>query len=169
MVAYIIWGILTFITTSIVPYLKKLKKMKILKKLMNIMFYVIGADFGEHGFWTVTGAFADGKNKERLLVAFSYAFFSLSALLPAAISGFIANYILQEKFVLKCGDVINDDLCFQSRDECCEIISSHDFTNFYAFIGGLTSNFIATWALLRIVGYLLLNAFPVFTIYAKRK
>ncbi len=57
----------------------------------------------------------------------------------------------------------------EKAEECCEIISSHSATRFYSFVGGLTSSLIGTWAVVRIVGYLLLNAFPVFTIYAKRK
>ena len=95
-----------------------------------------------------------------------------ASLLPAAIVGFISNFVLEEKFELKCDDnfVTDDiDLCFDSSYGCCKVISSHSWRNFYRFLGGLASNIIASWAIIRICGYLLVNASPDFSVHANRK
>eukprot|EP01083_Nonionella_stella_P049819 132716_1 len=95
---------------------------------------------------------------------------SFAILFPSAVIGFLANFILEEKFVLECGDDITAEyLCFEEEYGCCEVISSHDYRNTYEFVGGLASNVIATWAVIRVVGYLVINAFPSIAAYATRK
>ena len=94
----------------------------------------------------------------------------MAALLTSSFIGFIENFILEEKFELKCSaDIVNNELCFNdSGHGCCDVISSHDIRNTYTFIGGLASNILATWAVIRIVGYLIVNMAPEAAVFAKR-
>ncbi len=95
---------------------------------------------------------------------------SLASFVPAAIVGFIANYVLEEQFELKCSEEIeNTAICFDDGHGCCEVISSHELVNSYEFIGGLASNIIATWAVIRIAGYFMINASPSLALYVHRQ
>ena len=92
-----------------------------------------------------------------------------AALLPASIVGFIANFILEEKFELQCrDDFVNEDLCFDSDYDYCEIVLTHNWRNTYGFIEGLASNILASWAIIRICGYLLVNADSNFSAQVKK-
>ena len=82
----------------------------------------------------------------------------LAAMIPAAISGFLANYFLEERFELKCGkDLDNEEIiCTSDGKQCCNIISSFDIADSYNFIGGLFSNMLAVFALIRILACLMI-------------
>lgn len=84
--------------------------------------------------------------------------------------GFIANFILAERYELQCKEeYIEGDVCFEEADSCCKIISSHDWNNLYVFTGGLASNILAIWATIRIFGYFMVHADPVLATYVKRR
>eukprot|EP01084_Bolivina_argentea_P139935 246116_1 len=164
MITWVVWSVLTFIITSVNVYSATLEKDKITKIVNNIVLPVVGVDLG--GF-TESDVFETGEWWELVV---RYICQALACLVPAAIAGFIANYIFEEKFNLECGaDIKNDYLCFESEYGCCHIVSSYDIANSYIFIGSLASNVLAIWAVVRIMGYLVVNAAPTIAIYAKRK
>eukprot|EP01084_Bolivina_argentea_P304015 524980_1 len=167
-VAYIVWGIILYCMICLIIVLlindeREWSKV-IMHHLFSVISIIIGVDFGD---FSLTEAV---KSSDAMLaITVALIFPAVSALLPAAVAGFTANFILEEKFELKCSeDITNTDWCFKSEYGCCDIISSHDVNNSYAFIGGLASNVLAIWAVIRIVGYLISNAFPTLSVYAKR-
>ena len=163
MIAYISWGIISFIITISLTGMVLADRDEI-KKFMEMIFFIIGVDFVDIDVKTLY--YSDVKFAVCVVLVFP----SLAALLPSAIVGFIANYVLEEKFELKCSDsIVNDELCFNNDGYgCCEIISSHDARNTYSFMGGLASNILATWAIIRIIGYLMVNISPEAALFAKR-
>ena len=167
MIAYISWGIISYLLSMIVlstMVYETWKQMEKMKTLMHIMFFIIGVDFGDIDFQALYNS--------NMVFGFCVVgvFPSMVASLPSAIVGFIANFVLEEKFVLQCSDDIDDtDLCFNNSGHgCCQVISSHDLRNSYSFMGGLASNILATWAIIRILGYLIVNIAPEAAIFAKR-
>ena len=93
----------------------------------------------------------------------------LASLLPAAAAGFITNFLWEESLTLKCeADIVDDTLCFKDYG-CCEVISSHDISDSYSFWGGLSSNILAVWAGIRIIGYFMARGVPSFGMYATKK
>eukprot|EP01084_Bolivina_argentea_P317149 549848_1 len=168
MISYIVWGAFSFlisaiIIVSVLPIVNKDTGKKIIDATNNIILLIIGVKFNTNDdLFDVAAKDASG-------FCILFVFPSLASLLPAAVCGFIANFILEEKFELKCNVNIISDLCFASDYGCCDVISSHDYRNSYAFIGGLASNIIATWAVIRVCGYLITNAFPDLSLYAERK
>eukprot|EP01084_Bolivina_argentea_P174715 302633_1 len=166
MIAYIIWGALSFVISSIYAYAYATDKHTTRKNINLIVLLIIGVDF--------EGTKVEGEelkfNDPWKGFGILYVFPSVACLMPAAITGFIANFILEEKFTLKCAEEIkNDYLCPDDKNGCCEIVSSYDLVNSYMFIGGLASNILAIWAVIRIVGYLMVNAPKSLALYAKRK
>ena len=160
MISYLSWGIFSFLYSTIVA-LAIVMEVK-LTLIMALMFWIIGVDFGDidPDNFRANLTFA-------LAVVFVYP--ALAALLPATIIGFIANYVLEEQFELQCShDITDSELCFDDKYGCCEIISSHNIQDSYQFMGGLSSNILATWAIIRIIGYLMVNVTPEAAIFAKR-
>eukprot|EP01083_Nonionella_stella_P303249 1049033_1 len=100
-----------------------------------------------------------------------FVFPALASALPAIICGFIANFVWEEKFIIKCSDDTQNthDLCFDDERGCCGVVSSHELQFMYAFIGSLSSNILATWAIIRILGYIIVNASPSLSMYIKRR
>ena len=165
MIGYIIWGISTYIFILAMVIGEEVltgKGKHFLRKFNDVMFFIIGVDFEVD--------FSRFMDKSDILAAATFLIFpQLAALLPSAIFGFIANFALEEKFELKCNDSIkNDTLCWDDGYGCCEVISSHDIRNTYTFMGGLASNILATWAVIRITGYLMVNFSPQMAVYVKR-
>jgi len=161
MVSYVVWGFFTFLIPLVFLGALAFENESLRKSIMSNITLVIGVDFGN---------FDLDDAKEWSGVAIIFLFPCLAALLPAAVCGFIANFALEKKFELKCSEDITDsDICFDDSFGCCEVISSHELTSSYEFLGGLASNILATWALIRIGGYLLINAFPDLALYGKRK
>jgi len=164
MIAYIAWGVCSgiFMICVLIGAFAEMKQRTVMNKTM---FWIIGVDFGDVDPMTIV--------KENDGYVFGLAYFilfpALAAVLPAAIIGFIANFVLEEKFELKCGEQVDDTtLCYNDYG-CCEVISSHDASSSYQFMGGLASNVLATWAVLRIIGYLVVNMIPESSMFAKRR
>eukprot|EP01084_Bolivina_argentea_P264537 448121_1 len=168
MIAYIAWGVFSYLFTVGVAIARALQvqledKIKV-DGLLQIMFFIIGVDFAQIGLESLFINVIFG-----LVILFLFP--SLAALLPSAVIGFIANFMLEEKFQLKCGDSIAndiDELCFDTDYGCCEVISSHNIRNTYEFVGGLASNILATWAGIRIIGYLMVNITPDIAMFVRR-
>eukprot|EP01084_Bolivina_argentea_P151384 264229_1 len=144
MVSYIVWGASSYLT-SIMYFTLHRFFIKGKGALNSVILMIIGVKINNNDHFI--------KNTTTFL-GVVFVFSALAALLPAAIAGFIANFALEEKFELKCGANITSDICFESDYGCCDVVSSHDYRNSYAFIGGLASNILATWAVIRICGYL---------------
>ena len=165
MIAYVTWGVCSCLLINGALAGLLFQRRKIINHLYDNLFWILGVDF-------------DFKDKSEIkkflkrgnaLICVAFVLPALAAVAPSAIVGFIANYALEEKFVLKCKDDIeSDNLCFGARYGCCKVISSHDVQFAYAFIGGLTSNIVATWAVIRVIGYLMVNVSPELAMFAKR-
>ncbi len=141
------------ITNNIIVLIKQ--NYKIINIYTQLILLIIGIDFGG---WDIDDV---GNNQDTLgLFVVLMIFPSLASILPAAIVGFITNFIFEEKFLLKCNENVL---------EKCEIVSSHELENSYAFVGGLASNIIAVWAIIRIIGYFIINSYPSLALFAKRK
>merc|ERR1712228_518612 len=168
MISYIVWGIFSFFF-PVLFLLFTAKNGGMANKVTEVVLMIIGIDFGGFNLLETFGNKDFGAQEVAMLFAVLFIFPTLASLLPAAICGFIANFVLEEKFELKCDGIGEYDCVVETERGCCDIISSHELENSYAFIGGLASNIIATWAIIRIFGYLFVNAFPTFSLYAKRK
>eukprot|EP01084_Bolivina_argentea_P063797 116398_1 len=166
MIAWIVWGCMSCLSSigQVGICLNSNKNNKCFDNVNKIILFVIGVDFGEFNLNEIIGCCDFGT-----LFGSIFLFPALASCLPAAMCGFIANFILEKKVQLKCSDSIDDDtLCFEDYG-CCELVSNRDFESSYVFLGGLASNIIATWAIIRICGYLLVNAFQTLAIHAKKK
>eukprot|EP01084_Bolivina_argentea_P213667 362807_1 len=205
MISYCVWGIISFITSTVYLvclYYKSKYKIKaqtydsIMQTLDALIFLILGVDTGDldeefsaihFGILSLVLSIANSKSsywvmKDMLFKMDSFAglgrfyvFPALASLLPSAVCGFIANFILEEKFELKCGEALSADmsdqydLCFDDERGCCNVISSHDIQFSYSFVGGLASNMLAVWAMIRFLGYLIVNASRSLSIHVKRK
>eukprot|EP01084_Bolivina_argentea_P290858 499737_1 len=158
MIAYIGWGFAAFLIAVLLSLLKNVALIG------NLIFFIVGIE--------LEYSVSDIGNQWAVFATFT-VISSIASLFPAAICGFIGNFILEEKFELKCGEGIyqNEYLCTdsQTHDGCCEIISNHDSRFFYEFIGTLASNILAAWAVIRICGFLLIKAWPSLSMFAKRR
>eukprot|EP01083_Nonionella_stella_P214908 773954_1 len=178
MIAYIAWGIFSFmvaITYSVLLFvLSGTKQKKYVNAVNKILFFIVAIDFGALDvvsmLTTRNVSFYDIFRGKAMGLVTLVITMPIACLLPAAVGGFIANYILAEKFELKCSaNIVNTNICFDSLEYgCCEVISSHNWMNSYAFMGRFASNILAVWAIIRICGYLLANARSDYAIHAKR-
>eukprot|EP01083_Nonionella_stella_P029764 81838_1 len=171
MIAYIIWGMTSWLLPATFIMVLVRHNIKIVSVYTKLILIIIGIDFGG---WDVD----DVGNEQNMLGLFviMMVFPSLASVLPAAVAGFIANYILEEQFVLKCEGIYeeydDESLCSvydEGTHGCCHIVSSHEVMNSYSFIGGLASNIIAVWAVIRIIGYFIVNSYPSLALFAQRK
>merc|ERR1711933_139742 len=124
---------------------------RIMDQINQVVLVIIGVDFGDVNIDLFGGDFIQ-------VMSILFMMPSLASLLPAAVFGFIANFVLEEKFELKCDGIGENDCAVQTEIGCCDIISSHELNNTYEFAGGLASNIIATWAVIRIFGYFFVHA-----------
>eukprot|EP00483_Globobulimina_turgida_P002956 UN02961 len=164
MISYIIWGIVSLMTS--ISHFVLIYFHKDIRILDNAILLIMGVDFGD--FDVVREL--EGNNFFEML-GIIFIFPALASLLPASVIGFIANYYLEEKFDLKCDEDIartSQHLCLEEEYGCCEVISSHDIYNTWSFFGGLASNMLFTWAIIRIGGYLLVQGFPKLALFVKR-
>eukprot|EP01083_Nonionella_stella_P039117 106389_1 len=102
----------------------------------------------------VVGVEVDNKaenNYTRLLAV-------VGGLFPALLAGLVANYILQEKYTLKCSKDFSSEIC--EGPICCKLISSHEIKYFYQFIGVLASRIIASFGIVRLIGWLFCKGHP---------
>eukprot|EP01083_Nonionella_stella_P000725 2069_1 len=145
MIAYIVWGVCSFVLGMVYIVLYVLmdspKQKKYINSINKVVFFIVAIDFGALDIVSIITnvSFEDIFLGKAMGLVTLFLTVPLASLLPSAISGFIANYILEEKFELKCrDDIVNTDICFESLDYgCCEVISSHNWRNSYAFMGGL--------------------------------
>merc|ERR1719382_1892891 len=171
MVSYIVWGVSSY---TIFCVLLCAQSKQITQSgpsgfdtMMNVVLKIIGVDFGGVSIM----AWSQANPMDPKFWAILCLFPSLASLLPAAIAGFIANFILEERFELSCDGIEEntDDCAVVTTDGCCEIISSHAAENMYGFLGGMASSILATWGIIQIFGFLIVSAFPEFALYAKKK
>merc|ERR1719471_703114 len=154
MISYIAWGLFSYLSFVAVFYGlwrtwdevhedQKIRGHKAMKRVMDAVFWVLGVDFGN-----VCSVALMKKGSQKYFAAGCVLLFpSIASLLPSAIIGFIANFVLEEKFVLKCNEGFANEgtnLCSQDGSGCCQVISSHDIWNVQDFVGGLASNILAT-------------------------
>merc|ERR1712083_527813 len=73
---------------------------------------------------------------------FNYWINPTFSLLPATIIGFVANYVMEPKFILQCDvDLTVGDVCYDdhsARTGCCDVVSSHDLDQYdtmFDFLG----------------------------------
>ena len=82
----------------------------------------------------------------------------ITSLLPAAVIGFLANHILEEKFLLECDAKLKSgDICYENGEACCIVISSHHFDHLFDFAGKLASNILAAFGVIRIIGWFMIT------------
>ena len=158
MIAYIAWGVCSYLATVIKIVFQQ-------QWILTAELWILGLDLG-----TISPRKIRGTNST-IGIFMLLLLPSIAALLPSAIIGFIANFVLEEKFELKCNDSITGagtNLCSLDGSGCCEVVSSHELSNSYTFIGGLASNILATWAVIRVCAYLLVKAWPEASVFAKR-
>eukprot|EP01083_Nonionella_stella_P001658 4725_1 len=138
MIAYITWGVTAYITATLyngaVFSGDWSEGNNLFNMLANIILLVIGIDFGDFDMFSDGGMsfwcmIICGSDEQRFTgIAVLILFPAIASLLPAAICGYVANFVLEEKFELKCGTGITTDyLCFD--DGCCKLVSSHDIQN----------------------------------------
>eukprot|EP01083_Nonionella_stella_P097579 274292_1 len=183
MIAYIVWGTCSFV--MVVTYFTlifafrytdrpKQATAKCINTINKALLFIVAVDFGALDIVSILtddDLYLDHILEGKAMgVVTLFLTIPIASLLPAAVCGFIANYILEEKFELKCrSDITNTNICFNSLGYgCCEVISSHSLRNSYAFMGGLASNILAVWAITRICAYLLANARSDYRVHAKR-
>ncbi len=132
MIAYITWGILSYIllmTYVVVVYV--IENFSHLDFFNHVIMLVLGIDVGKLDVNSIiTSEFfvsvdvVKGKRTD-ILVLLVTPF--VASLLPATVVGFIANFILVEQFKLLCKDnYVDGSLCLESDYGCCQIVSSHD-------------------------------------------
>eukprot|EP00484_Ammonia_sp_Unknown_P022694 CAMPEP_0197027970 /NCGR_PEP_ID=MMETSP1384-20130603/7807_1 /TAXON_ID=29189 /ORGANISM="Ammonia sp." /LENGTH=573 /DNA_ID=CAMNT_0042456905 /DNA_START=44 /DNA_END=1765 /DNA_ORIENTATION=+ len=171
MISYVVWALLAYVFSAV--YWMGVQCHCGMSVIEDAMDLIIGVDLGDLklAIEGKGGKAFEGTAKKKSFKALSFIIPSFCALFPAAIVGFLANFILEEKFELVCSEdmVAEHHVCFEEAYGCCDVISNHDYRNTYQFLGGLFSNIIGMWAVIRICGYLVVNAFPAFSAYAKRK
>jgi len=75
---------------------------------------------------------------------------------PAMVAGFLANFILEEKYVFQCDHSAYDsisDVCYHDEGVCCIAISSH--TAPITFMASLASTILAAWGVIKAIGHLI--------------
>eukprot|EP01084_Bolivina_argentea_P173654 300802_1 len=83
---------------------------------------------------------------------------AISSLLPTAIIGFIANYFVEEKFLLKCDSKFKTgDICYDDGRGCCLLLSSHEFENTFDFAARLASHILAAFGFIRIIAWFMMS------------
>ena len=85
---------------------------------------------------------------------------TLLSTLPALISGYTANYFLDEKFELSCDNTnsyATDPDAVQFGNSYCIAISSHRPFNIYDFSSALGGSVLAGWAFVKIVAGLIIQ------------
>lgn len=176
MIAYIVWGLISYLLFMIyVIAVYCIENAEgYLDVLNNIVMITLGFDVGEFNvnsiimsnYFILTDVIRGKKMDVLILMMTPF----VASLLPATVIGFIANFILDEKYELDCRqEYLDGDICIESSESCCKIISSHDWNNIYVFMGGLSANILAMWAIIRIFCYIMVHADPLFATYVKRR
>eukprot|EP00486_Rosalina_sp_Unknown_P013884 CAMPEP_0201595618 /NCGR_PEP_ID=MMETSP0190_2-20130828/192565_1 /ASSEMBLY_ACC=CAM_ASM_000263 /TAXON_ID=37353 /ORGANISM="Rosalina sp." /LENGTH=458 /DNA_ID=CAMNT_0048055671 /DNA_START=28 /DNA_END=1404 /DNA_ORIENTATION=+ len=163
MIGYCTWGAFSFFFSGAIWYRLSITPNAASPLINTVLPSILGVDFGE---WSLS----EVSNDWAAALSIVFLFPSVASLLPASIVGFVANFILEEQFALKCSDEIDEKIvCFEGSEKCCDVISSHDFLSSYEFMGSFASNIIAMWAVIRILGYLMINASASLSLYVHRR
>ena len=93
----------------------------------------------------VLGAHVTNLHRQRLLLILC----ALSASLPAAVIGYLAHYVLNERLSLECTAGVVSEVCIE--DKCCFVVSSHD---------GNVANAIALFGLVLLIAWMIIKADP---------
>eukprot|EP01083_Nonionella_stella_P125690 380180_1 len=152
MVAYMSWGFCFAMVYLIRDFAHVTSNVKLMHLEKTIVLLITGIAISEN---------VDSNTGElRVLMCF----------LPGSVCGFLANYILQERFMLKCKQSYTDSsVCFDDGVGCCQVISSHDLMNAYYFTGGLVSNILASFTVIRISAWMLTFVNPEFKSYSSKR
>ena len=166
MISYLAWGIFSFSISIAVVRAHAWGNHSQVKSILDVVAFVIGVDFGD---FDLSNASQSGT-----VIRFSlwFLFPALASVLPCAACGYIANFVLEKKFELKCSEDItasDSTICFDDSYGCCEVISSHDAESSSSFLGGMASNILAVWAIIRICGYVMVNSFPQLAPFAQKR
>ena len=178
MIAYITWGIVSYsifmIYVAAVYFIDDASE-GYLNILNDLLMFTLGIDVGEFNvnsiimsrYFIIFSDLIKGKQMDVLILMITPF---VASLLPATVIGFVANFILLEKYELRCREeYLEGDVCFDSNSGCCQVISSYDWDNMYLFMGGLSSNILAIWAVIKILGYIMVHADPFLATYVKRR
>ena len=94
--------------------------------------FTLGIDVGEFNvnsiimsrYFIIFSDLIKGKQMDVLILMITPF---VASLLPATVIGFVANFILLEKYELRCREeYLEGDVCFDSNSGCCQVISSYD-------------------------------------------
>ena len=160
MIAYIIWCLYVVIylynracTVYVIFSDREIFGMKAgnVKVFNLIIKYVVGVEVENQA----------ENNYTRLLAV-------VGGLFPALLAGFIANYILNEQYTLKCSKDFVSGICDPDAGICCKLVSSHQFDYFYEFMGRVASRIIASFGIVRIIGWLFCKGHPELKDIAKK-
>eukprot|EP01083_Nonionella_stella_P087932 244832_1 len=139
MVGYVTWIFCSVFVSCLYQYARATSNVKLVQLISSISLFITGIEISEQ---------VDDKMVN--------IFRPLMCLLPASICGFLANYMLEERFMLKCNESYTDsNVCFDDGVGCCQVINSHDLNNSYYFTGGLVSNILASFTVIRLSAWIM--------------
>eukprot|EP01083_Nonionella_stella_P056111 147926_1 len=162
MIAYLAWGISSFLVSATADLLdiywadgsKEYKHRGLISKYVFLMANI---DVGSVDVFKLQSKYFKRGEMKRNASTFYGVFYVMPAmicLIVGATVGFGANYILEVKFLLKCGGgIVNDDLCFESGYGCCNVISSHDFksSGFWTFLSSMGGSIVSVFVVVKIM------------------
>eukprot|EP00483_Globobulimina_turgida_P003058 UN03063 len=135
-IAYILWSVicaLLYYAQEILVCMKKDKDRKeVVASFDKFLLYPFGvksSETGDSGIWSLP----------------------LVASAPAIVGGYIANYILSVHYVLECDPSYEPISNICEKDVCCIITNSDE--NWINFIVQLASSILASWGIVKSVGY----------------
>jgi len=167
MISYLVWGLFSFSISLALWRALTWKNFSQAKSILDVVALVIGVDFGD---FDLTNTLK--RNDMFVGLSIVFLFPALASVLPCAACGYVANFILEKKFELKCSEDItaaDSAICFDGSYGCCEVISSHDPESSSSFLGGMASDVLAMWAIIRIAGYVMVNGFPQLAPFAQKR
>jgi len=71
------------------------------------------------------------------------------------VGGFVANYALEQRFLLNCGSSYSEGMCY--HDVCCQPVGSHQFVESGRFVGDFASNILAAWGVVKGLAYFIVT------------
>eukprot|EP01084_Bolivina_argentea_P170807 295965_1 len=184
MMAYYIWSGFTYIL-SLIYYIALVQKKNWWRnrtsQMYDIILFIVGLKFENIDLSHILNN--GWRHHIGTSLVMSLLFPALASLLPSAVGGFIANFFLEEQFILNC-DYTDDYRHNQQWNittvnsgskiipqwvGACQVYSSHDWrTGSYEFIGGLAANILFYWGLIKLATYFIVNAFGTLRVYARR-
>eukprot|EP01084_Bolivina_argentea_P276227 471301_1 len=176
MIGYLAWGITSFLVLAGSDFMDaaflwegEKKRRSIISKYSLLM---AGINVGCVDVHDMTAKQWSGKDTQltQAVMVWSAVFEvipSMIMIIPAVAIGFIANYVLVPKFLLKCSEKISNDLlCFDNKYGCCTVLSSWDlnWANYASqsiFISAAASNILAVLVIVKILTLAYVKGHPV--------